>query len=396
MISSTRHHLNDLNLSKRFIYNRFLNEYSRVALEMVDQIWNNLLEDLNTPKYIDYKSFKIETNLSARAMSSAAEQSLGIVRGAIEKQRRRLWVKKNKNPNARDILFSKPTLSFVFPNIATKCCDFEFSTGKFLGFLRLKCLGKEYGSIKIPIIRHPRVKGQIKNGFILKKDSIQIAWEIKKNSHAQGDRVVGIDQGLKVVATLSDGQTTPESCPHGHSLDSILDKLSRKKKGSKSFARTQIHRKNFVNWSINQLNFSDLREVRLEKVVNIRKGIRSSRKMSHWSNPEIRDKIKRRCEELEVPVVEQSCAYRSQRCSNCGLVRKANRKAKIYECKSCGFVSDADLNAAKNHEADLEPIPFSFIGQKLNLGKGFYWNPEGLSSIDGSELRVPNNLICKR
>jgi transposase len=85
---------------------------------------------------------------------------------------------------------------------------------------------------------------------------------------------------------------------HEHSLSSILDKLSRKKKGSKAFKRAQIHRKNFVHWSVNQINFEGVKEVRLEKVVNIRFGKKSSRKMSHWSNPEIRDKIKRKCEKL--------------------------------------------------------------------------------------------------
>ena len=123
------------------------------------------------------------------------------------------------------------------------------------------------------------------------------------------------------------------------------------------------------------MDFSNLKEVRLEKIVNIKKGVRTSRSMSHWSNPEIRDKIKRKLEDLEVPVVEQSCAYRSQRCNQCGLVRKSNRKGKVYSC-SCGFVGDADFNASKNHECNLQQIPFDFIGKGLNLGSGFFWKQE--------------------
>ena len=111
--------------------------------------------------------------------------------------------------------------------------------------------------------------------------------------------------------------------------------------------------------------------------------------MSHWCNPEIRDKILKRCEELEVPITEQSCLYRSQRCNQCGLVRKANRKGKEYSC-SCGSHLDADLNAAKNHECDLPQIPFSFRVLKYNI-KGFYWNSEGIFNLDGSEIRVSNS-----
>ena len=45
-----------------------------------------------------------------------------------------------------------------------------------------------------------------------------------------GNKIIGIDQGLKTVATLSDGQTTPDTDCHGHSLQSVIKKLSRKKK----------------------------------------------------------------------------------------------------------------------------------------------------------------------
>lgn len=109
--------------------------------------------------------------------------------------------------------------------------------------------------------------------------------------------------------------------------------------------------------------------------------------MKYWSNPEIRDKVKRRCEELDVPVVEQSCAYRSQRCSKCGQVRKANRKGKLYFCKNCGFEIDSDLNASLNHVVDLPDIPHSFLGKKLNLGDGFFWKPDGF--FMDAERRVP-------
>jgi hypothetical protein len=81
--------------------------------------------------------------------------------------------------------------------------------------------------------------------------------------------------------------------------------------------------------------------------------------------------------------------YRSQRCSECGLVRKTSRKGKIYNCKSCGFVCDADLNAAKNHEQNLPILPFSLRKLKMNLGEGFYWNSSGLTLFDGTEFRVP-------
>ncbi len=41
--------------------------------------------------------------------------------------------------------------------------------------------------------------------------------------------------------------------------------------------------------------------------------------------------------------------YTSQRCHNCGVVRKANRKSQsVYHCQECGVEKNADVNAALN------------------------------------------------
>ena len=53
---------------------------------------------------------------------------------------------------------------------------------------------------------------------------------------------------------------------------------------------------------------------------------------------------------------------------------------------------DADINAAKNHEIELPAIPHSTEFSKLAKSEGFYWLPNGLFSMDGSELRVPNTV----
>ena len=396
MIGSTRHSFKKLNKDKGSRLDAFVVEYDRICRIAIDVIWNNLPDNLVIAKYLDTSSYSNETCMSARALRCCIDQARDIVAGTIEKQKRRLYINEKYGKDLKSV-YSKPEIKdVIFPQLSSLCLDFEFNKSKeFGGFIRLKSLGKTFGHIKIPIDDTKMYQKWSKNGTICNsikifKNHFQLAWRIEKTPRSQGDKIIGIDQGLKTVATLSDGQTTSDEDVHGHSLQSVIKKLSRKKKGSKCFRKAQTHRKNFVNWSINQLDFSNLKEVRLEKIVNIKKGVSTSRGMTHWSNPEIRDKIKRKLEELEVPVVEQSCAYRSQRCNQCGLVRKANRKGKVYSCSSCGFVGDADFNASKNHECNLQPIPFDFIGKGLNLGSGFFWKEEGLFKIDGSELIVPD------
>lgn len=85
MIRPTRHHLKDLNPSKKEVYDAFLREYSRFTILVVDDIWSNLPEDLTVQKFIDYKKFNFETTLSARARSCAVNQASAIVRSAIER-----------------------------------------------------------------------------------------------------------------------------------------------------------------------------------------------------------------------------------------------------------------------------------------------------------------------
>ncbi len=111
--------------------------------------------------------------------------------------------------------------------------------------------------------------------------------------------------------------------------------------------------------------------------------------MSGWTNTLIERKVLSLAEELGVQVLLQKSEYRSQRCSCCGYVLKSNRKKKDFKCKSCGFICDADLNAALNHEADLFDLPFGFRQLKLNRRDGFLWKPSGIYTLSGEEIRVP-------
>lgn len=390
MLKSTRHNLKNLNKGKLKVYLKFLAEYKMVCQDMIDFIWSSLPSDFKIKDYIDYKIFKTKTNLSSRALSSALNQAYSIVKSSIELERRRLWLIKNKNVSIKSIKFSKPKIKAIVPELSSKCCDIiQTPNSKFWGFVRIKAIGDEYGHIKIPIEKSPAMDEQPLSGVRFFEDKIQLAWKVKTSS-IDGSVVLGADQGIKTVLSLSDGQTTPVKCKHNHSLASIIDKIKSKKKGSKAQKKALDHRKNFVNWSINQLNFSNAKEVRLEKISPSLFSSKLSSKTIYWSNSEIRDKVKRRCEELEVPVIEQSCAYRSQRCSQCGQVRKANRKGKTYECKNCGFVCDADTNAAMNHSQELFPIPFGFLKERKNLGNGFFWSQSEIFLSD-RELRVPDS-----
>lgn len=409
MIRSSKHTLKFTNSNKTQVLSNFVDEYRRVAKVILDEIWENgygdfhpSLDKLNgCPKYLDYNKFKVKTSLSARVLRTLTTQLVNILRGSIKKRKSTIYLfesgkisREKADKILRNYPLRKPNLDNVKPELNSICCDFRQHDGEFDLFIALKCLGKQYNKICLPI-KHTRIsrkwanQGSQLNSISLDKQKVTLRFKIQPKNQNKGTKVIGVDQGLKTVATLSDGQTTPFCDAHQHTLESIITKLVRKKKGSLAFKKAQEHRKNFIHWSINQLNFTGLREIRLEKIWNIGYKKRKSRKLSHWTNTLIRDKIKSRAEELEVPVIEQDCSYRSQRCFSCGIVRKANRKGKIYKCKHCNYEADADYNASLNHSIDLPRINWRLRSQRLNLGCGFYWKPTGIFTYDGKEFTVP-------
>ena len=69
----------------------------------------------------------------------------------------------------------------------------------------------------------------------------------------------------------------------------------------------------------------------------------------------------------------------------CGLVRKSQRKGKIYSCE-CGYVGDSDMNASLNHEIELPSV--SHLRHLGHNKEGFYWKPSGIFDLNDNELTV--------
>jgi len=212
-------------------------------------------------------------------------------------------------------------------------------------------------------------------------------WQ-KEVSKSLGSITLCADQGVTTCLSLSDGQSTGKD-RDGYDLKSIMAKLNRKKKGSKGYKRTQEQRSNYINWSINQLNLDNVKELRLEKLFQMRSGTRTSSFMNRWTYTRINASIKSKCEILGVHVIEQNAIYRSQRCSECGWTQKSNRKGKEFVCKSCGIILDADTNGALNHEADLYQLPYGLSQMKLNR-TGFYWLETRIFDSLGQAITVPD------
>jgi transposase len=423
IIKSSQHSLKETNIGKQNQLTQFLTEFHRMTWWFVDYFWHNSYSwtgrdnttysldiknnKLIVPSFVSLTQIPYETDLSYRAAHLAADAALGIIGSQIEKRRKQLYVLSTKMKSGETDTIKKlqskidstplikpsKTKINLFAALDSNCCTFIQSTNtKFDGFLKLYSIGKKYGHIYLPVNFTKHSQKLYKKGYSLKttwqisNKSISSLWEIDKPKN-NGTKILGADQGQTTCLSLSDGQVT-QKCTHGHDLKSINDKMARQTKGSKAFKRSQLHRTNYINWSINQLDLSDLKELKLEQLKNVRLGKKTSTSLRHWTYTEINAQIYNRCSELGVLVTEQSATYRSQRCSDCGWTHKSNRKRKEFICSKCGSSHDADINGALNHEADLYQLPSGFWRTKSNK-IGFYWTKEGLFDQYGQEFTVP-------
>lgn len=337
LIRSSSHSVKFANTYKKDILNEFLTEYNRVKWELVDYFWNTKItwnnktldiknNKLDCPNFISTTNIPIKTNLSARALKLASGEALAIIDSQIAKRRRQLYILSlRQNSKLQSKIDSNPLVkptsnNKLWANLDSNCCEYIPTQYYFNGFLKLKCLGKNYGHIYIPI-KQTRHSNKLKKDFVLmtswniSNTQVTSRWQ-KESIKSNGTITLGADQGVTTCLSLSDGQSTTKN-KDGYDLKSIMDKLNNKKKGSKSYKRTQEHRTNYINWSINQLNLDNVKELRLEKLFQMRSGTRTSSFMNRWTYTQINTSIRSKCEILGVPVIEQSATYRSQRCSDC-------------------------------------------------------------------------------
>ena len=425
VIRSTKHHLSFSNAGRTDMLEKFISDYQEAIKYYTDYLWNNELTYPNSkqetvifnvsknllqcPPYMDYNALSFKTSLSGRALSSAATQACGMVKSAVEKRRKQLWKleelkKDNKNTKKLEEKIEKfPLVKPGMPNefkleLSSKCALFEVSEKStyFEGWIKLKSLGEQYGRIYLPIKWHKQAN-KFKNklgfsmlgSFLLSKDYIDIRWEKYVEKKTKGIKV-GCDSGITEMLATTDNQKISKH-PHGWSYNKCLQVCARRKKGSKGFQRAEDNRENYINWEINQRNFSNISEFKLENNSWLHFKSNKGRFLYHHSYGLIKRSLQRACELNGVRFTEVPCAYRSQRCNSCGWVQKNNRKAKDFYCLKCGHYDDADHNSAKNQLVDLPRITEAFRGKKMNKD-GFFWLITGIVLESGQEYRVPDAL----
>jgi len=207
-----------------------------------------------------------------------------------------------------------------------------------------------------------RFNGKLMSATVKKRAGkwfVSIAVETADVSESQASGAVGVDLGIKTLATLSDG-TVFENPKTYYKYDKQLRRtqksLSRKKKGSKNRAKTKLKLSRFhyrvgciVDDHIHKMTryvADNYHTVVLEdlNVKGMLKNRRLSKAVSRSNFHKVRQFLRYKCG--DVRFVDRFYPS-SKTCSACGRIKNMPLHLRVYDCE-CGLSLDRDLNAARN------------------------------------------------
>ena len=393
MMRSSTTSLKFSNLGKLEMLSEFIDEYGRVVKLIIDELWGLEQVPFLIPKELSSR-VKNETWISARAIQAAGKQASGIVRGTRRKIDRLKFVERKLKSEGKNfqklsrkissMKLSKPDVGKCRPMLDSRFVDVEMDVDdtSFSIWVKISSIGRKM-KLEIPAKMTRHIDSLISSGGELRpsvsfsKKDITFSFELPDPEPKIDGDTVGVDIGINKGFAASDGQMSGSDI-HGWTLSNILDRMSRRKKGSKGFERTQRHRKNHIRWMVNQLDLEGFKSLRMEDIKDLRRGKRNNRKLSHWTYSDISDRLEDRCVRHGVRVERLNPAFTSRRCSGCGWTKKSNRNGESFKCGSCDFVADADMNAAINLSTSLPPL----VGERRTFDdvNGFFWTSSGVRS----------------
>lgn len=199
---------------------------------------------------------------------------------------------------------------------------------------------------------------------------IPVAFDVTKLNNSQINHVVGIDRGLRFIATCYDekgktlfvnGKKVLETRRKYKKLRAELQAKGTKsaKKRLKKIGQRENRWMTDVNHRLSKtlvnhygkntlFVLEDLTSVTFDTTKNRRKDNRYEH--SSWAFYQLEQFLAYKAQLKHSKVIEVSAQYTSQRCSKCGRINKENRNHSLhlYRCDRCGYSSNDDRIASMN------------------------------------------------
>lgn len=322
-----------------------LHEYGNVVNFFIEYFWSK--KDLDKAELL--KSTvdlpKQTTWLSARLRKVAAREAVDMVSAVRER-----WKGKPEK-------IKKPTHKGNRMNCSCTIAELNKFDGHFDCFLKMRSMGKKL-KLDIPIKKHKQFnyweeKGRRLNSYIITPDYVQFCFEIDTGPKKDVGNTIGVDTGIKCLATTNDGQRI------GDKIEEIIDSIKHCKSGSKRQKKLRSYLRHYINTSAKEVfrKNPNVCRVIVERLSNmnfkskvnrtINKGLRKS--IGAWNYRYWLSRLERNCEENCVRFTSVFPAHTSDTCYSCGHSDGMNRTTQSeFRCVKCGHTDHADINAAKN------------------------------------------------
>ena len=256
-----------------------------------------------------------------------------------------------------------------FPRFKRKGVRDSFRLTGTIRFKGRKIQLPRIGMVRIKETRETYYKGRILSVTVRRRAnrwyvSVTVEEELPNPVFSDG-KPVGVDLGVKTLATLSDGTTfSNHRSLHRHlrRLRKLSKSLSRKKNGSKNREKAKLQLAKMY------LKIFNIRHDTLHKatthlakshskiviedlgVSGMMMNRRLAREIADVGMYEFRRQLEYKCAWYGSHIIIAPRAFpSSKRCSSCGHKKnELSLSEREYHCKECGLQIDRDLNAALN------------------------------------------------
>ena len=382
-----------MNVIKSYKYRLYPNSEQQELLNKtfgcVRFYWNNLVESFNSyekesnpsPEFKTQKELKKEFKWLSEVSAAALQQK----KRDFDEAKKQYFNKNRKSLIGRMNFKSKKNKqSYRLPNQKFKIKDSRIRLEK-IGFVKMAMDRELPINSKLLSVTVSRNS----SGEYYASINFEIEQEVKNKKSKEN---VGIDLGLKEIATLSNGLQfynpkvfTKSQCE----LAKAQRHLSRKKKGSNRYKKqarkvAEIHqsitnRRDWYLHNVSKFIVENFNEIGMEDlhIKGMVKNRRLSKSISDTSMAKLKQFITYKQQEygMEVKLLNRF-EPSTKECSECGHNQTMMLSDRTFVCQNCGVVKDRDWNASiviRNKTVGVNTVQQTWSDIKTKLHHDVKW-----------------------
>ena len=314
---------------------RVLAEYARVVNGFITQFWDSCPRKMGLLKpVVD----SVPSWFSFRLRKVAAREAVDMITAS-----RKRWGKKAVMPAHRGTRMCCSS-AIASLNLAEDGAEFD-------AWLHLQSIG-EGVILSLPVRLHKHfhrlaARGRRVESYVITRDSVQLCFEIDAGTPRTEGTAVGVDTGIKALASLSTGEQL------GTDIEARINRVKRCKHGSKGQLRARRALRQRVDevardvaTKADIIVVEDLTGIAIKTKRRLGKEVRRS--IGAWNVRYWMSRLQQRCEDGCAGFFRVLAAYTSQMCSKCGYTDRRNRRGQVFRCLKCSHEANADVQASPN------------------------------------------------